>query len=181
MLLVYDLVYRTELRTVWVVPVKSDLLYPAVHEVDSKESDNTDVHTRAIELNTGVEDMPSDIKQAESDVVACCRCVEENEEKNMEKEIEQLEKKGVDEDSRKELDKTISDIVVEESQSKVVCETQCSGLILQGESKNEAELEHQATKSNHMPEDSEKLIDLKNVIGGKKRKIRMPETSGCRI
>ncbi|XP_039134514.1 lysine-specific demethylase JMJ25-like isoform X1 [Dioscorea cayenensis subsp. rotundata] len=113
--------------------VKSEHFNPGVPAVDDKESGNVGDHRGAIELNTCVKQvfMPSDVKQPNSDVVTCCKIVEENEKKIIERAIVQQEK----------LDKTVSDNAVKELPSKGVCETQSSGLTPKGGSMNEAELE----------------------------------------
>ena len=119
--------------------------------------------------NLDAKDMPADVKRADSDVVTCCKSVEENENMIIERDIIQLEK----------LDKPVSDNAVKELQSKGVCETQSSGLTLKGGLMNEVELEdHQTKISNQVSEDSVKLIEMKNLVLGKKRMMRKPVTSG---
>lgn len=150
--------------------VKSEHFNPGVPAVDDKESGNVGDHRGAIELNTCVKQvfMPSDVKQPNSDVVTCCKIVEENEKKIIERAIVQQEK----------LDKTVSDNAVKELPSKGVCETQSSGLTPKGGSMNEAELEDHQSKISNQVSESVTLIEMKNLLVGKKRKMRKPVASG---
>lgn len=118
--------------------------------------------------NLDAKDMPSDVKQPNSDVVTCCKIVEENEKKIIERAIVQQEK----------LDKTVSDNAVKELPSKGVCETQSSGLTPKGGSMNEAELEDHQSKISNQVSESVTLIEMKNLLVGKKRKMRKPVASG---
>ncbi|KAH7669234.1 lysine-specific demethylase 3 protein [Dioscorea alata] len=147
---------------------------------DSKLSDEPSVVSKSLSdccsideekypsQNLDAKDMPSDVKKADSNVVTCCKSVEENEKKIIERGIIQQEK----------LDKTVSDNAVKELQSKGVCETQASGLTLKGGSMNEAVLEDHQSKISNQVSESIKLIEIKKLVVGKKRKMRKPVTFG---